>query len=97
PISPRSPYPTLFRSKETARHHTATHLLHKALKDILGDHVNQAGSYVGPKRLRFDFTHFQAVTAAELRQIEQAVNRQILRNLPVRSEEHTSELQSREN
>ena len=71
------------RRQETARHHTATHLLHRALKDTLGDHVNQAGSYVGPKRLRFDFTHFQAVSADELRQIEDLVNREILKNSPV--------------
>lgn len=74
---------TLDHRQETARHHTATHLLHRALKDTLGDHVNQAGSYVGPKRLRFDFTHFQAVTAEEIRNIEDQVNREILKNSPV--------------
>ena len=71
------------RRQETARHHTATHLLHKALKEFLGDHVNQAGSYVGPDRLRFDFTHFQAVSDTELIKIEDWVNGKILENSPV--------------
>lgn len=74
---------TVERRLETARHHTATHLLHRALKDILGDHVNQAGSYVGPERLRFDFTHFQAVTEDELQAVEEQVNAEILKNTAV--------------
>ena len=66
------------RRAASARNHTATHLLQAALRNTLGTHVNQAGSYVGPDRLRFDFSHFSAMTPAEIAEVELAVNQAIL-------------------
>ena len=67
----------------TRRNHTATHLVHAALKEVLGTHVKQAGSVVAPNYLRFDFTHYQPMTAAELAEVEDLVNRYVLQNEPV--------------
>jgi len=68
---------------DTMRNHTATHLLHAALRKVLGTHVKQAGSLVAPDRLRFDFTHTEPVTAGQLAEVERLVNAKVRQNLPV--------------
>ncbi len=70
------------RRSAIERNHTATHILHAALRQVLGDHVKQAGSYVGPDRLRFDFTHFEAMTQDQIKEVERIANAKVMEAVP---------------
>jgi len=71
------------RRRSIRKNHSATHLLHSSLRQILGDHVKQSGSLVSPFRLRFDFTHFNSITTHEIKAIESQVNEKIQENIPI--------------
>ncbi|MDJ0721523.1 MAG: alanine--tRNA ligase [Desulfobacterales bacterium] len=77
--------------QSTARNHTATHILHAVLREVLGDHVKQAGSLVAPDRLRFDFTHFSQIEPPVLAAIERKVNARIIENVPTHTDEMAAE------
>jgi alanyl-tRNA synthetase len=74
------------RRRQIAANHTGTHILHAILRDVLGTHVKQAGSLVAPDRLRFDYSHFAPLSAAEIQEIERRINDVVFRNLPVQTE-----------
>ena len=73
------------RREDIRRNHTGTHLLHWALREVIGSHVKQAGSLVAPDRLRFDFSHYEAVTPAQLQEVEDLANHQVIANEPVKA------------
>lgn len=81
----------LMRRRDIMKNHSATHLLHQALKDVVGKHVNQAGSFVDDERLRFDVTHFEAIKEDELKEVEKIVNDKIARGLKVKVDEMSLE------